>query len=108
MDPNVERRFFKAVNMSAEDLRNWLATDESKSVGFTYSGTSESVGRQSARKIIRILENGPRDTDEKHMRKVLGYIARHKAQRPKRDVRSTRWRYSLMNWGHDPLGEGKL
>ncbi|MER5294490.1 DNA-binding protein, partial [Streptomyces pharetrae] len=25
------------------------------------------------------------------------------AQRPSGDVRDTRWRHSLMNWGHDPL-----
>jgi hypothetical protein len=34
------------------------------------------------------------------MRKVVGYL--HRAQRPSGDVRETRWRYSLMNWGHDP------
>jgi len=32
-------------------------------------------------------------------------VARHKAQRPENIVTS-RWRYSLMNWGHDPLKEG--
>jgi hypothetical protein len=37
------------------------------------------------------------------MRKVLGYIKRHSAQRPSGDVTDTPWRYSLMNWGHDPL-----
>jgi hypothetical protein len=37
------------------------------------------------------------------MRKVVGYINRHLAQRPSGDVTDTRWRHSLMNWGHDPL-----
>ena len=37
------------------------------------------------------------------MRKVVGYVHRHLAQRPRDDVRNTRWRYSLLNWGHDPL-----
>jgi hypothetical protein len=37
------------------------------------------------------------------MQKVAGYVARHLKQRPKGDVSETRWRYSLMNWGHDPL-----
>lgn len=103
MDTSLEQRFFRAVNMDADEIRAWLNTPASKSVGFTYPGASESVGRQSARKIIRILENGPRETDHAHMRKVLGYIARHSAQRPRGDVTATRWRYSLMNWGHDPL-----
>ena len=43
------------------------------------------------------------EADYAHMRKVTGYIKRHSAQRPKGDVSHTRWRYSLMNWGHDPL-----
>ena len=38
------------------------------------------------------------------MATVAGYIKRHCAQGgPKEDVRHSDWRYSLMNWGHDPL-----
>lgn len=37
------------------------------------------------------------------MRKVVGYVKRHLAQKPSGDVTDTAWRYSLMNWGHDPL-----
>jgi hypothetical protein len=37
------------------------------------------------------------------VRKVVGYVHRHLAQRPKGDVADTRWRCSLVNWGHDPL-----
>lgn len=37
------------------------------------------------------------------MKKVIGYCRRHLAQRPWGDVTDTRWRWSLMNWGHDPL-----
>jgi hypothetical protein len=37
------------------------------------------------------------------MHKVVGYVHRHLAQRPSGDVTDTAWRYSLMNWGHDPL-----
>ena len=43
------------------------------------------------------------EDDYAHMRKVIGYVHRHTAQRPGGDVTDTRWRYSLMNWGHDPL-----
>lgn len=42
------------------------------------------------------------DADHEHMAKVVGYVHRHLAQRPSGDVTDTRWRYSLMNWGHDP------
>jgi hypothetical protein len=43
------------------------------------------------------------DDDYAHMRKVVGYVARHGKQRPDGDIKETPWRYSLMNWGHDPL-----
>lgn len=104
----VKRRFLDLVNMEVDEIRDWLETSESKNVGFTYAGQRESVGRQSARKIIGILTRGPSELDEAHMRKVIGYCKRHLAQRPKGDVRHSRWRYSLMNWGHDPLGLGHL
>ena len=93
------------VNMTAAELRAWLKTPESKSVGFVHEGERESVGRQSAKKISRILEQGgPRsEADRKWMVKVAGYNARHLAQRPAGDVRGTRWLASMRNWGHDPL-----
>ncbi len=41
------------------------------------------------------------------MAKVVGYVHRHLAQRPEGDIEETPWRYSLMNWGHDPLKKAK-
>lgn len=42
------------------------------------------------------------DDDVAHMRTGVGYVHRHIEQRPSGDVHDTRWRHSLMNWGHDP------
>ena len=99
----IERRFRHAVNLSAAEIAAHLGTEASRAVGFRYPGERESVGRQSARAIIRLLTEGPRtDDDWRHMRKVAGYVARHLAQRPSGDVHGSRWRASLMNWGHDP------
>jgi len=36
------------------------------------------------------------------MHRTISYVHRHLAQRPDGDISETRWRYSLMNWGHDP------
>jgi len=69
-------------------------------------GEAESVGRQSGRRILAIRstpEAELTDADYHHMRRVIGYCRRHLAQRPWGDVTNTRWRWSLMNWGHDPL-----
>lgn len=96
--------FGEAVNMTAGDLEKWLGTDESKSVGQS-SGDGESVGHASGRRIVDLLRTKKADLDDDdiaHMRKVVGYVHRHIAQRPAGDVTRTKWRYSLMNWGHDP------
>jgi len=96
------------VNMSPSKLDDWLATDESKRVGWKGSdnkGSGESVGHQSGRRIVVILRRAKAELtadDYAHMRKVVGFVRRHTAQEPANTVTS-RWRYSLMNWGHDPL-----
>ncbi|MBL7256658.1 DUF3140 domain-containing protein [Paractinoplanes lichenicola] len=98
--------FKDAVNMTAGELKKWLETDEAKDVGQKSSAGGESVGHDSGRKIVKILGTKKADltdADEAHMRKVVGYVHRHLAQRPQGDVEDTKWRYSLMNWGHDPL-----
>ncbi|MFJ6676611.1 DUF3140 domain-containing protein [Actinosynnema sp. NPDC091369] len=97
--------FADAVNMTAAELERWLGTDESRSVGQS-DGGGESVGHESGRRIVALLRKKKgelTDDDHAHMRKVVGYVHRHLAQRPDGDVKHTRWRYSLMNWGHDPL-----
>ena len=98
--------FKRTVNMSAAELERWLGTDESRSVGQKAAEGAESTGHQEGRRIVELLRTRQGDyTDEEfvEMRRVAGYAHRHLAQRPDGDMRETRWRYSLMNWGHDPL-----
>jgi hypothetical protein len=97
--------FDGAVNMTASELETWLETDESRAVG-QKDGGGESTGHASGRRIVALLRTKKADltdADRAHMRKVAGYVHRHLAQRPSGDVSETPWRYSLMNWGHDPL-----
>jgi Protein of unknown function (DUF3140) len=104
-DRDVAAEFGQAVNMTAAELERWLATEESKSVGQKDDG-GESTGHASGRRIVELLgkrKSSWTDEDYAHMAKVVGYVHRHLAQRPSGDVRRSRWRYSLMNWGHDPL-----
>ena len=98
--------FHEAVNMPPSRLEHWLETAESKRVGYKTSERGESVGHHSGHRIVELLrkKKGDHDADDlAHMNKVVGYVHRHLAQRPKGDVTETPWRYSLMNWGHDPL-----
>ena len=103
----IRKDFDEAVNMSASQLEEWLDTDESRSVGQRSGGSGESTGHESGRRIVELLHKRKGDLDDDdyaHMRKVHGYVRRHLAQEPaKEDVETSRWRYSLMNWGHDPL-----
>jgi hypothetical protein len=105
-EPAIRARFAADLNMSAEELEAWLETEESRSVGFVRRGERESVGHKAGRRLVEILNLPPESQTEGDlalMRKASGYIRRHLAQRPAGDISRTRWRYAMMNWGHDPL-----
>lgn len=96
--------FQSSVNMSAKELKSWLETEESQSVG-QKEGNDESIGHKSGKRIVELLNKKTddySDDDISHMQKVISYIHRHLAQKPDGEIEHTRWRYSLMNWGHDP------
>jgi len=97
--------FKQAVNMTAVQIEKWLASEDSKRVG-QKDGNGESVGHQSGRRIVELLHRPAAELSEDdlaHMRKVVAYVHRHLAQGPsKSDPATSDWRYSLMNWGHDP------
>ena len=105
----IRAEFREAVNMTPSEMERWLGTDESQSVGWTHEGEDEAVGHKAGRRIVELKHKNVAElseNDHAHMRKVVGYVHRHLAQRPDGDVAETRWRYSLMNWGHDPLKDG--
>ena len=98
--------FREAVNMAPKELEDWLGTDDSARVGYKEHDGDESVGHASGRHIVEIRRKKKDEMtadDVAHMEKVAGFVHRHMAQRPDGDVAHTDWRYSLMNWGHDPL-----
>ncbi|KAL6232379.1 hypothetical protein BDW75DRAFT_21953 [Aspergillus navahoensis] len=102
------------VNMTADELRNWLKEEQSQSSGWkNESGSGETIGHESGGKIVSILEHNPwkdpegySDEDIDHMRRVVSYCKRHLAQeeKAKHDTGSKSYR-SLKNWGHDALKE---
>ena len=71
------------VNMRPADLEKWLDTEESRSVGQKSDG-GESTGHASGRRIVELLRT-------------------RKDELTDGDIELSAWRYSLMNWGHDPL-----
>ena len=103
--------FDEAVNMTPSQLAKWLESEESESVGYvdgankSGSGGKEAIGHAEGRRIVEVKRKKKADLtddDYEHMKKVVGYVHRHMAQKPKGDSHDSRWRHSLMNWGHDP------
>ncbi|GAB2588347.1 DUF3140 domain-containing protein [Streptomyces capparidis] len=100
--------FRDLVNLPPARLEKWLEREESERAG-QHPGGGESTGHASGRRIVRLLRTKEADLDDDdlaHMRKTVGFIKRHLAQRPPGDITDTTWRHSLMNWGHDPKRDG--
>lgn len=104
-DQKTIEEFHEAVNMIAGALEKWLKTDESRAVGQKQGGADESIGHESGRLIVKVLGKKRADYDADDLaqiRRTVSYVHRHLAQRPFGEITETPWRYSLMNWGHDP------
>ena len=103
----IREEFREAVNMTASELEKWLQTEESREVGWKGEdghGSGESVGHKSGTRIVELLHKKAGDLDDDdlaHMKKVVGYVHRHMAQKPA-NPEGSRWAASLKNWGHDP------
>ncbi|KAL9028223.1 MAG: hypothetical protein Q9196_003381 [Gyalolechia fulgens] len=107
-----DREFNELVNMSSGELEEWLTEGQSKGSGWSKDdGSGETVGHESGRKIVNILNKNPNkdpgqydEDDLQHMRKVVSYCKRHLAQEgnAKQNTDSKSYK-SLKNWGHDPL-----
>lgn len=105
----IYKDFAEAVNMAPAELEHFLDTDDSKRVGWKGEdgkSSGESVGHKSGKRIVEIKRTKKADLtddDYAHMKKVVAYVRRHLAQGgPAKDKADSDWRYSLMNWGHDP------
>ncbi|OQD85124.1 hypothetical protein PENANT_c011G02635 [Penicillium antarcticum] len=99
-------------------MNDWLGEKASQTAGWhgPQRESGETVGHQSGRMIMQILEgarhhdydrsmdNGGVYTNEElqHMRRVVSYCRRHLAQEQRNtgDVNSREYQ-SLKNWGHD-------
>ncbi|EKG17676.1 hypothetical protein MPH_05125 [Macrophomina phaseolina MS6] len=106
----VIEEFNDLVNMSPKELKDWLGSQESAGSGWSKNdGSEETIGHESGRKVIKILEKNPKKIPEKydeedidHMRRVVAYCKRHLAQeeKAKQDTDNKSYK-SLKNWGHD-------
>jgi hypothetical protein len=103
-DDDTRAAFAHLVNMTPREIEDWHATDRSKSVGQD-SGDGVSIGVKAGQRTLQLLriKRAPSNDDIKHMRRVVSFINRMRSQSPLKNRETSRWRYALMNWGHDPL-----
>ena len=101
------QQFHQAVNLTAAELEDFLATDASQTVARTREGARLAVGQLPGPLIVAILDKARSDyteADISQMRRVVTYIHRHLAQGgPPEGREHSPWRYALMNSGCDPL-----
>jgi len=102
----IEGEFFRKVNMTPQALDRWLQSKDSRSASTAHAAADEA-GHWSGQRTVEILRKKKSGDytpeDYAHMRKVIGFVGRHRVRRPKGDLDASPWRHSLMNWGHDPL-----
>jgi len=110
-DKVLHRKWKKLVNMSASEIKKFLATDEGKKAGLSRKEASSqgiSSGHDSARAIIR-MKSKPvsqwTNDDWEWCRKQVNFITRMSGNRGKlydEDGNKTRKHTSLLLWGHKP------
>lgn len=70
-------------------------------------GGGGSVGHESGPRIVKIMGTEQADltkADLAHLAEVVASCSGTRTRdRPAKDVETSRWCYSLMNWGHDRL-----
>jgi hypothetical protein len=95
----------RLINMTAREIENWLETPASQAAA--YAATRDQVaGRHPGHRVAEILRTRKvdlTDAEVTHMREVVSHVRGRLPLRPPGNVKDTRWRYSLMNWGHDPV-----
>jgi hypothetical protein len=94
------------VNLKPDQLERWLSMPDSKKLGFKDEVKAGTRGHESGKRILKILSKRRdkyTEDDLQHMQTVVGFVRQHRREKPPGDVFASNWRYSLMNWGHDPM-----
>ncbi|MFC4909115.1 DUF3140 domain-containing protein [Actinomadura gamaensis] len=96
--------FHRLVNMSSEELREWLMTDASGETALPAdpgSGLPELGAR-----VVELLRKRKVDLtggDVETMRRVVEHVEERLENHPANRATDPAWRHDLMCVGHDPL-----
>src|SRR5690606_11102123 len=97
--------FHRVVNMTSDELRNWLLTDASGEVAFPEPGTGPGVSEVGARlvDVVRKRSLALTASDAELMQGVVECVEVGLENRPPKAELDEEWRHSLMTVVHDPL-----
>jgi hypothetical protein len=102
----VWNQFHSYVNLTSDQLRNWLLTRAS-SEGI-FDAPPDRALPQPGKRILGVLGKRKVDLtggDVEVMRETIGQIEDLLAARPAVGNTDDDWRHNLMDLGHDPLKE---
>ena len=104
VDDELWTEFHRVVNMTSQELRDWLMTRSAGEDGAVEPGTH--VGTPTGEEVLHIL--GKRRTDltaddERVMRNVVQRVTEQRRDDLEPTAGEAHWRYRLMSMGHDPL-----
>jgi hypothetical protein len=100
---DVWDEFHRVVNMSSQELSDWLRT---QSAGERSEELPDSAGSNLGQHVLAIL--GKRkvdltDDDLRTMRRVIDTVHAQRGEDLEPTAGQERWRHRLMTLGHDPL-----
>jgi hypothetical protein len=106
VDDELWNEFHRVVNMTSQELRDWLVTRSVDEDGAVEPGTQGGIGSATGQEVLHIL--GKRRTDltkddERVMRNVVRRITEQRRDDLEPTAGEAHWRYRLMSMGHDPL-----
>ena len=106
VDDELWTEFHRVVNMTSQELRDWLLTRSADEDGAVDAGTQGGVGTPTGQEVLAILGKRRTDltaNDERVMRNVVQRITEQRRDDLEPTAGEAHWRHRLMSMGHDPL-----
>ena len=104
VDDELWTEFHRVVNMTSQELREWLMTRSAGEAGAVAPGTHG--GTPTGEEVLGTLAKRRTDltpADERVMRNVVRRVTEQRRDDMEPTAGEAHWRYRLMSMGHDPL-----
>ncbi|MCX2967391.1 DUF3140 domain-containing protein [Streptomyces sp. TRM70308] len=95
--------FHRVVNMTSQELSDWLRTDSAREEGEELPDQAGTVKGQHVLAILRKRQVDLTGDDLRVMRKVVDTVEAERREDLEPVAGEDHWRFRLMRLGHDPL-----